>query len=149
MRRSRAGCTVSKASAAPAAGTAYAVGWPAIDAMHAECDALLRDLVGANDAGVAGAVALLHRHLLDHFGLEEALMQASSFPPFDCHKREHDEVLRVVERVRALAAVGDTALPRRFAAEFPSWLAVHAGSMDAMLAAWLLERSRQDGPGAP
>lgn len=128
----------------PAPG-AYAVGWPAIDELHAECDALLVALARADDAGLIDALALLHQHLLDHFGLEEALMEASAYPRFDCHKREHDAVLRVVERVRPMCAAGDAATARRLAAEFPQWFSVHAGSMDLLLAAWLREQAAQPG----
>ncbi len=122
---------------------AYAVGWPAIDELHAECDALLIALARADDIGLPSALALLYQHLLDHFGLEEALMQASEYPRLDCHKREHDAVLRVIDRVRPLCDAGDFATPRRLAAEFPQWFEVHAGSMDTILAAWLREQSTQ------
>jgi hemerythrin len=122
---------------------AYAVGWPAIDELHAECDALLIALARADDIGLPAALALLYQHLLDHFGLEEALMQASEYPRLDCHKREHDAVLRVIDRVRPMCDAGDFATPRRLAAEFPQWFEVHAGSMDAILAAWLRQQSAQ------
>jgi len=142
MRRWRAGCVASE-SAAPGEPTrgAFAVGWPAIDELHAQCDALLIALARADEAALPSALVLLSQHLLDHFGLEEALMQASGYPRLDCHKREHDEVLRVVDRVRQSCDEGDFATPRRLAEAFPQWFAVHAGSMDTMLAAWLRERS--------
>jgi hemerythrin-like metal-binding protein len=135
---------MGEATGLPAAG-AYAVGWPAIDELHAECDALLAAFARSDDAGLTDALALLHQHLLDHFGLEEALMEASSYPRFDCHKREHDAVLRVVERVRPMCAAGDATTARRLGAEFPQWFSAHAGSMDLLLAAWLREQSAQSG----
>jgi hemerythrin-like metal-binding protein len=131
---------IPPASAAGQA-TAYAVGWPAIDELHAECDALLVALAQAADAELSGLLSVFAQHLADHFGLEEALMQASSYPRFDCHKREHDAVLRVVERVRPMCDAGDFATARRLATEFPQWFGVHAGSMDAILAAWLREQA--------
>jgi hemerythrin-like metal-binding protein len=125
----------------PAPATAYAVGWPAIDQLHAECDACLAALERASPAEQADALALLFSHLLDHFGAEEALMQASEYPRFDCHKREHDAVLRVVARVRPLCEAGDHDIPVRLATEFPQWFGVHANTMDVALAAWLREQS--------
>ena len=125
------------------AAAPYAVGWPAIDELHVGCDALLVELAVTEDAGLPPALARLTAHLLDHFGLEEALMQASEYPRFDCHKREHDAVLRVVERVRPMCEAGDIAVARRLAAEFPRWFDVHARSMDAQLAGWLREQSEQ------
>jgi hemerythrin len=127
----------------PGTATAYAVGWPAIDELHAECDALLVALAHASDTELPATLTLLVQHLVDHFGLEEALMQASDYPRFDCHKREHDAVLRVVERVQPMCEAGDFATARRLAAEFPQWFSVHAGSMDAILAVWLREQSVQ------
>lgn len=138
------------ASEAPATTpTAYPVGWPAIDELHGECDALLVALARAADAELAGLLLHFAQHLADHFGLEEALMQASDYPRFDCHKREHDAVLRIVERVRPMCEAGDFGAARRLAAEFPQWFAVHAGSMDTLLAAWLRqEAAREDGAAA-
>jgi hemerythrin len=130
-------------STPPGTGTAYAVGWPAIDEMHAECDALLVALARASDTELPATLTMLVQHLFDHFGLEEALMQASDYPRFDCHKREHDAVLRVVERVQPMCEAGDFATARRLAAEFPQWFSVHAASMDAILAVWLREQSVQ------
>lgn len=129
-----------------ASGDAYAVGWPAIDEVHAECDALLAALAQADDAGLPAALARLMQHLHDHFGLEEALMQASEYPRFDCHKREHDAVLRVVARVQPICEAGEFSTARRLAAEFPQWFSVHAGSMDMILAAWLRQQSQPDAP---
>lgn len=130
-----------------AASAAYAVGWPAIDELHAECDACLAALERATPAEQVDALALLFSHLLDHFGAEEALMQASDYPRFDCHKREHDAVLRVVARVRPLCEAGDHDIPVRLATEFPQWFGVHASTMDTALAAWLREQSAA--PNAP
>ncbi len=47
-------------------------------------------------------------------------MQASGYARFDCHKREHDAVLRVVARVRPMVEAGDHDVARRLAAEFHS-----------------------------
>ena len=121
----------------PEAAGAYAVGWPQIDALHVECDLRLVALAAADNATLADALVLLLDHLVEHFGAEEALMQSSGYPRFDCHKREHDAVLRVVERVRPMCEAGDHLTARRLAAEFPQWFDAHANSMDAQLAAWL------------
>jgi hemerythrin-like metal-binding protein len=128
------------ATSSAAAGT-YAVGWPAIDHLHAECDALLAALAAATDGEQLRAIDLLFEHLLEHFGAEEALMQASEYPRLDCHKREHDAVLRVVARVRPMCEAGDHDIARRLATEFPQWFGAHAGSMDLQLAGWLREQS--------
>lgn len=124
-----------------ATGGAYAVGWPLIDELHAECDVLLQRLAGAADSAHVAAIDLLVQHLHEHFGAEEALMQASRYGRYDCHKREHEAVLRVVERVRPMVEAGDHAVARRLSVEFPHWLDLHARSMDTQLAEWLVAES--------
>jgi hemerythrin-like metal-binding protein len=118
---------------------AYAVGWAAIDELHVECDHCLTGLQAANDDAQTTALDALYRHLLDHFGAEEALMAASEYPKLDCHKREHDAVLRVVARVRPICEAGQHDVVRRLAVEFPTWFEAHAGTMDRSLADWLRE----------
>jgi hemerythrin-like metal-binding protein len=113
----------------------HAVGWPAIDALHAECDRCVADFSATADS--PPVLAALIEHLRHHFQTEEALMQASGFPPLGCHKREHDEVLAVVDRVHAMLIDGDTEVAQRLAAEFPRWFDAHATGMDALLAEWL------------
>ena len=120
---------------APDAAAGHAVGWPAIDALHAECDRCVADFAATPDS--PAALAALVEHLGHHFQSEEALMQASSFPPFGCHKREHDEVLAVVERVHEMLVAGDVEVAQRLAAECPHWFDAHAVGMDAPLADWL------------
>lgn len=134
---------------APAPPAAYAVGWPAIDELHAECDALLAALAVAAESEQMRAIDLLFEHLLEHFGAEEALMQASGYARLDCHKREHDAVLRVVARVRPMVEAGDHDVARRLAAEFPQWFGVHAATMDSMLATWLREAAAADEAAPP
>lgn len=138
----------SQPSAGPAAAP-YAVGWPAIDDLHAECDTLLAALAVAPASALLQSIDLLFEHLLEHFGAEEALMQASDYARFDCHKREHDAVLRVVARVRPMVEAGDHDVARRLAGEFPQWFSVHASTMDAMLAAWLRDTADATVGGAP
>lgn len=118
--------------------TSRAVGWPAIDALHAECDRCVADF--AADPGSPAVLGTLIDHLRHHFRTEEALMQANGFPPLGCHKREHDEVLAVVERVHEMLVEGDLEVARRLAEEFPRWFDAHAAGMDALLAEWLRSR---------
>jgi hemerythrin len=118
-----------------AAAVSHAVGWPAIDALHAECDRCIAEFAATADS--PSVLAALTEHLRHHFQTEEALMQASGFPPSGCHKREHDEVLAVVDRVHAMLMEGDTEVAHRLAAEFPRWFDAHATGMDALLAEWL------------
>jgi hemerythrin len=122
----------------------YAVGVASIDRLHEECEvvlARLSDTVG-HGADATAALELLHEHLTRHFAHEESLMAATSFPPASCHQREHASVLEVVTEVRRRYALGEVEPLARLPEAMLEWFAVHAGSMDAALAAWLnTERS--------
>lgn len=117
----------------------FAVGVPTIDALHEECESALNDLADAiargEDAGPA--LAALHEHLERHFQHEELLMSESAFPPGGCHAREHASVLEVVAEVRRRYALGEREPAERLPEAVFEWFELHAGSMDAALAAWL------------
>lgn len=118
----------------------FAVGWPAIDLLHEECERLVALLVEADASSYLDLLSRVIEHLHEHFGAEEALMLASRYPRYDEHKREHDAVVQVVRRVREQCAVREFGGVDRLRDEFPLWFQVHAGSMDTQLAAWLREQ---------
>jgi hemerythrin len=64
-------------------------------------------------------------------------MASTSFPPANCHQREHASVLEVVVEVRRRYAQGDSAPLSRLPEAVLEWFGIHASSMDAALAAWL------------
>jgi hemerythrin-like metal-binding protein len=122
-----------------AANQRFVVGVPTIDALHEECEAVLGGLAEViargDDAGPA--LAALQEHLERHFLHEESLMSESAFPPGGCHAREHASVLEVVAEVRRRYALGERDPAERLPEAVLEWFEVHAGSMDAALAAWL------------
>lgn len=120
-----------------AGAPAIALGYAPIDALHAEFEARVAAFEGAPAAALPAAIAELRAHLVRHFGDEERWMRESEFPPFGCHKREHDKVLEVLAEVERRLAGGDEQVVRRLAAELPHWFALHATTMDAALVAWL------------
>lgn len=117
----------------------FAVGVATIDALHEECESALsglaRVVAGGEDASLA--LAALHEHLERHFRHEESLMSESAFPPGGCHAREHASVLEVVAEVRRRYALGERDPAERLPDAVLEWFELHAGSMDAALAAWL------------
>ena len=92
-------------------------------------------MAGGDDA--TEGLAALHEHLERHFRHEEALMADTGFPPAACHQREHASVLEVVAEVRRRYALGERDPALRLAEAVLEWFEVHAGSLDAALAAWL------------
>jgi hemerythrin-like metal-binding protein len=121
------------------ASARYAVGVPSIDRLHEECEALLAQLTEAvtTRADATEALGRLHEHLTRHFEHEQSLMASTSFPPANCHQREHASVLEVVVEVRRRYAQGDSAPLSRLPEAVFEWFGIHASSMDAALAAWL------------
>jgi hemerythrin len=122
----------------------YAVGVASIDRLHEECELVLAQLTEAVGRGADATATLdvLHEHLARHFAHEESLMSSTSFPPASCHQREHASVLEVVAEVRRRYGLGDADPLARLPEALLEWFGVHAGSMDAALAAWLsAERS--------
>ena len=117
----------------------FAVGEPSIDRLHEECETVLARLEAAVSANADATSVLeeLHEHLQRHFGHEESLMAATSFPPASCHQREHVSVLEVVAEVRRRYAQGDSDPLSRLPEAVLEWFGVHASSMDSALAAWL------------
>jgi hemerythrin-like metal-binding protein len=117
----------------------FAVGVPTIDALHEECEVAMSRLaeVIARGADAGPALAALQEHLERHFHHEESLMSESAFPPGGCHAREHASVLEVVAEVRRRYVLGERDPAERLPEAVLEWFEVHAGSMDAALAAWL------------
>lgn len=126
----------------------YAVGIPAIDELHVECEAMLarlRDAVAAGGDATAH-LAALHDHLVRHFEHEERLLMRSSAPTCACHMREHASVLEVMVEVRRRYAEGDRDPAARLAEAIYEWLDVHAHGMDAALAQEMLKQDMPSGP---
>jgi hemerythrin-like metal-binding protein len=117
----------------------FAVGEASIDRLHEECERVLALLAAdiASQRDASASLQGLQQHLERHFAHEEQLMSASSFPPAGCHQREHASVLEVVAEVRRRYADGDRDPAARLSEAVLEWFGVHAGSMDAALAAWL------------
>lgn len=113
----------------------HPLGHAGIDGLHVEWEQALARLQDAQDqAALADAMRGLIAATEHHFSTEEAWMQASSFPPADCHAREHAGVLEVVLEVQRRLQAGHTEVARRLGEELPRWFELHATTMDAQLA---------------
>ncbi len=117
----------------------FAVGFEPVDAIHREFHDVLVDLQAPGDEGEK--LVALHEHLLRHCAQEEQWMRASDFPACACHAREHEMLLEAVAEVRRRYDAGDYEAVVRLAQELPQWFELHASSMDAVLAAYLRDRS--------
>ena len=113
------------------------VGHAEIDAVHAECAALLTAALRCADAHLAAHIDALSDHLCRHFAMEDALMGATDFPAQGCHKDEHAAVLRSCDQVRPLVAGGNLGVGRAFVRAVGEWFPAHATHLDSALATWV------------
>jgi hemerythrin len=116
------------------------LGYDEMDAEHRDFVACVRALQQAEAAQVGERLAAFAEHARRHFGLENAWMVDTDFPARDCHIDEHAAVLKSVEEVQALVALGNTAIVRSLADELVRWFPGHADYLDSALAAWMAKR---------
>ncbi|HEY6897481.1 MAG TPA: hemerythrin domain-containing protein [Rhodocyclaceae bacterium] len=117
--------------------TEYELKHATMDDTHREFIDWLNRLDSTPDEGFAAALDEFIAHTIEHFEQENRWMRDSAFPPVNCHKGEHDEVLEVVRNVRAKVGTGDMDIGRRLVQELLPWFENHAGNMDAALAMWI------------
>ena len=110
-----------------------------MDATHREFLERVGALMNADDANVAQALAALAEHLRSHFDEEREWMTSSGFPSAACHLDEHDAVLRSVDEVQSLVAIGEVRVARALAFELTRWFPEHTDAMDRGLAKWMVK----------
>ena len=115
------------------------LGFGAMDATHREFVERVGALMKADDASVAQALAALAEHLRSHFDEEREWMTSSGFPSAACHIDEHDAVLRSVDEVQSLVAIGELRVARALAFELTRWFPEHTDAMDRGLAKWMVK----------
>lgn len=119
---------------------AFLLGYDAMDDTHREFVAIVNRLLTCPDADMAAAMRAFVVHAEAHFGQEKAWMEATDFPPRDCHIEDHDAVMESAHQVEERVLAGDVALGREFAAELARWFPSHADYLDSALAQWLAKR---------
>jgi hemerythrin-like metal-binding protein len=112
---------------------------PVMDDTHREFVALLNALNEAADADMLACTDAFLAHTEQHFAMEEQWMVETAFPPYGCHKTEHDGILDVVREVRKRVAAGELQYGTTLAAALAEWFPQHAQSMDAVLARYLCQ----------
>jgi hemerythrin len=117
---------------------ALELGEPAMDATHREYANLLNHMGEAPDEDFLPRMDAFIAHTAGHFADEDAQMAATQFPPSHCHTHEHEQVLLIMRDVRERVANGEVYLGRVLATEMGKWFEHHAGSMDKVLAYWLV-----------
>lgn len=121
---------------------AMLLGHEPIDDAHQE---FVRVVTALQECSVHSALICLQaveQHLVSHFATEQEWMQKTDFPAAECHVDEHQQVLDAVQKVSALAAVGEVGLRdvKRLAQALVDWFPGHATYMDSALSAWVNKR---------
>lgn len=111
-------------------GTELSVGIPEFDRQHQELVDLVNrayDLVRRHDDATAllSLIDELLAHIRQHFADEEAAMRDSSYPRYEDHCREHDELLDTVIRLQHDLRLGRAAPSLQVPAFLKSWLLDH------------------------
>lgn len=114
------------------------LGVPAMDQTHQEFVALLASVEAAPDDALVADWAALVGHTQAHFDREDAYMRATGFAATNCHATHHGMVLDVLRQGLSMGEAGDLAPIRQMARELATWFVHHADTMDAALAAHLL-----------
>lgn len=112
---------------------------------HGEAAQLLNTLLNELDAlqaGTSSAASIseqlndIYQHTLAHFAREEAEMLLVNFPPYSCHKGEHDRVLAELLSVsQQWAEHADAQTLTHYLNQiFTPWLINHISTMDFVTA---------------
>ena len=119
----------------------HLLGYGPMDDLHEEFVQLVGKLQQAQHHEIEPLLDTLHEHMSRHFQEEEDWMERTVFPPRDCHRDEHAEVMAALTKVRAQADMGIYAFCRPFADYLAEWFPRHATHLDSALAHWMCKRS--------
>ena len=131
---------------------ALAVGHQAIDDQHRELFARADDLIAAMIKRRALAetrplMGFLRAYCLEHFSLEERLMQTARYPGAVAHGRMHREFERRFAEIEGhMSAHGPTAVVVLDIKDLiRGWLVQHIGTVDVKLASYLNREAPRPG----
>lgn len=118
---------------------AYRLGHDTMDAIHQEFIALLNDVLAAEGEDFERGFEALMRHTEAHFAFEEREMEALNLASRREHCDEHRRILSEMDFFYAKALNGRRSFARAYLREqIPHWLRQHTATMDADLAARLV-----------
>jgi hemerythrin len=125
---------------------AYLLGYGPMDETHREFVDIVSALLNASDAEVGGYLESFAKHAESHFAKEHEWMDKTEFPAAQCHKDEHEAVMKSVRQVQQIVAEGDANEGRALAKALADWFPGHADYMDSALAAWMSKKQHGGKP---
>jgi hemerythrin-like metal-binding protein len=122
---------------------ALAVGHDKIDSDHQELFRRLARLLAAMRQGDRSEIGrlfdFLGSYVVEHFGMEQKLMEAANYPAYPMHKAAHERFVRdYLELKKTFEATGGGAALTLKVRDWTSqWLTAHIAQTDKQLAAYL------------
>lgn len=100
---------------------------------------LLKSLELGEETAITDGLIRFQEHNREHFAREEAEMIRINFPPYGCHKGEHERVLaELAEEIEQWNAKKDTArLEHYLQTTVTQWLVNHINTMDTVTAMFI------------
>ncbi|BBB30048.1 bacteriohemerythrin [Neptunomonas japonica] len=109
--------------------------------LHAEI-ALAQDT--NNTAKITELLTELYQHNVEHFAREELQMVDAAFPPYDCHKGEHERVLAQMQDVLSTWQKEHdlSQLSHYLSDVMIPWFIQHINTMDTVTAMFISRQQR-------
>lgn len=120
----------------------YVTGNGTVDSQHQQLFKLVNDLHDAMVQGKGkdvqgGALKALAKYCVEHFQMEERLMQQHGYPGYATHKRIHDDLTKKATEIIQGYESGKTVLPMTLASFLGDWVKNHIGQEDMKLVQFL------------
>lgn len=120
-----------------------------IDWQHQELFKRMERLVNAINQNrgteeIAESIAFVEEYANQHFRAEERMQQVNSYPDFDAHRRQHQEILKDIMLYKnELQMDGPSVeLAVKAMTAFGNWICKHIDVLDRKFADYLRERAK-------
>lgn len=118
------------------------IGVEAIDNQHKslfdKMKKIEREIAVGNGQHIADEIiAFMDTYVVEHFGLEEALMETLGYPGIAEHKLEHQLFIDKSIEFELDKHIGDVGLPKSMLAFFAEWFVQHISVSDKRIATYI------------
>lgn len=120
----------------------YLTGHPMVDRQHQELFVLVNKLhqsiIEGHGRDAQGPVLKrLANYTVEHFRMEERVMQEHNYPGYSGHKTKHDQLAAEVKQLIDQFDAGKLVLPLTLSGFLANWISHHIDGEDKRLIAWL------------
>jgi len=123
----------------------YETGHPVVDGQHRNLFKLINNLNldlsdKESNQAFSDAIEILSAYVETHFKTEEDLMKSISYPDFESHKQEHDNLKEQSEKLIKLFRLDKVDLTATISKFLSDWLKHHIQEVDKKMIDWLKVR---------